>query len=72
MNAKRIGDVQIVPNTKKHQLANEKYNFIRVQREDGKEISLLFTDREIAIAVARAQKNPEDLPKVSKLRNIFD
>ncbi len=72
MNAKRIGDVQTVENTQKHQLANDKYSFIRVQLETGEEVPLLLTDRELKIAAKRAQKNPEDLPRVSKLRNIFD
>jgi hypothetical protein len=72
MNAKRIGDVQVVTNTKKHFAANDRYNFIRVQLPDGKEIPLLFTDYEIQLGMKRAAKNPEDLPRVSKLRNLFD
>jgi hypothetical protein len=70
--AKRIGDLQQVGNTKKHWAANDKYNFIRVQTEQGKEITLLFTDAEIQRAQTRASKNPEDLPKVSKFRDLFD
>ena len=72
MIAKRLGDLQTVTNNKKHWAANAKYNFIRVQLEDGKEIKLLFTDKEIERAKLRADKNPEDLPTVSKLRNLFD
>ena len=72
MLAKRIGDLQTVENKNKHWAANAKYNFIRVQLEDGSEVKLLLTDGELCRAKARAEKNPEDLPKVSKLRNIFD
>ena len=72
MNAKRIGDVQTVKNTKKHWAAAEKYNFIRVQLANGQEVELLLTDKEVTRAQDRAKKNPEDLPKISKLRNLFD
>lgn len=72
MKAKRLGDLQKVENTQKHFAANSQYNYIRVQLENNKEVSLLFTDKEIERAIARAEKNPEDLPKVSMLRNLFD
>jgi hypothetical protein len=72
MKAKRLGDLQTVKNLKPHHAANDKYNFIRVQLESGKEVSLLFTDHEIRKATERAKKNPEDLPKTSKLRDLFD
>lgn len=70
--AKRLGDLQSVANENKHWAANSRYNFIRVQREGGVEIPLLFTDHEIIKAAERAAKNPEDLPKVSVIRNLFD
>lgn len=70
--AKRIGDLQSVDNKNRRFGSTTKYNFIRVQLEDGKEVPLLFTDKEILNARIRAQKNPEDLPKVSTFRNIFD
>ncbi len=70
--ANRLGDLSTVENTKKVFSANSKYNYIRVQTEDGTEVSLLFTDAEVKRAKERAVKNPEDLPKVSKLRNLFD
>jgi hypothetical protein len=72
IKAQRLGDLQVVKNTKKHWAAKDKYNFIRVQTESGQEISLLFTDAEIKRANERALKNPEDLPSVSKFRDIFD
>jgi hypothetical protein len=72
IKAKRIADVQKVLNTLKHPAAAEKYNHIRVQLEDGKEVHLLFTDAEMQKALDRAKKNPEDCPNVSLLRDIFD
>lgn len=68
----RIGDLTSVDNTQKHWAANSKYNFIRVQLENGKEVELLFTDNEIKNAIIRADKNKEDLPKTSFIRNLFD
>lgn len=70
--AKRIADVQKVLNTKPHWAALAEYNHIRVQMPDGEEISLLLTDKELLKAKERAIKNPEDLPKVSWLRDILD
>jgi len=70
--AKRIGDCQVVENTDRHRAAKEKYNFVRIQDEGGHEMELLFTDNEILRARARAIRNPEDLPAVSKIRNFFD
>jgi hypothetical protein len=72
MNSKRLGDLQTVENTKKVFSANDKYNFIRVQLEDGEEVALLFTDNEVKRAKERAMKNPEDLPKTSKFRDLLD
>lgn len=70
--AKRIGDLQEVENKEKHPAAAAKYNFIRVQTESGAEVQLLFTDGEIKRAALRAIKNPEDTPRVSKIRDLFD
>lgn len=72
IKAKRIGDLQKVDNKEQHWAANAKYNFIRVQTPEGKELPLLFTDKEIARALVRAQRNPEDLPTVNTFRNLFD
>jgi hypothetical protein len=72
IKAKRIADVQTVLNSLPHPAAAAKYNHIRVQFEDGREEHLLFTDSEMQKALARAKKNPEDCPKVSVFRDIFD
>jgi len=68
----RIGDVKTVENTKKHFAANKQYNYIRVELENGKELQLLFTDNEMKRAIIRAEKNPEDLPKVNVIRDLLD
>jgi len=70
--AKRIGDVQRVINKNPHWAALSEYNHIRIQFPDGCERSLLLTDNELKRALERADKNPEDLPKVSWLRDILD
>lgn len=67
----RIADLQKVVNQKKLPAAAVEYNHIRVDLEN-KNIHLLFTDNEIKDALARAGKNPEDLPKVSWIRDILD
>ena len=68
----RLGDMSEVENKLKHFAANSTYNHIRAQFPNGEEKSLLFTDNEIKKALERANKNPEDLPKVSWIRNILD
>jgi len=72
IKAKRIADMQSVVNQLKHPAAAAKYNHVRVQLEDGSEVHMLFTDTEVKKAVARAKKNPEDCPKASLFRDIFD
>jgi hypothetical protein len=72
IKAKRIGDMQKVLNNLAHPAAAAKYNHVRVQLEDGKEVHMLFTDSEIQKAVERAKKNPEDCPAVSIFRDILD
>jgi len=70
--AKRIGDMQKVFNKNPHWAALAEYNFIRVQLPDGAEVSMLLTDTEVTRGIVRANKNTEDLPKVSWIRDILD
>lgn len=70
--SKRIGDVKQVENKNPKPGAKAEYSHIRVQMPDGVEIPLLFTDHEMKRAAERARKNPEDVPKVSRIRNFFD
>jgi len=67
----RIADLQKVINQKKLPAAAAIYNHIRVDFND-LHIHLLFTDNDIKDALKRAEKNPEDLPKVNWIRDILD
>ena len=70
--AGRIGDIQEVTNIEPRLNANLDYYHVRVQDKDKKEFALLLTSHELKRAVKRALVNPEDLPKVRWLRNLFD
>ena len=71
IKGKRIGDVERVKNTYRKFAAACEYNHIRVQFPCGHEEHLLFTDWQIKLGLKRAKKNPEDLPKVSWIRDII-
>jgi len=66
-----IADLQAVVNKQRMPLTARRYNHVRVNFS-GKKLNLLFTDNEIKMARVRAEKNPEDLPSVSWLRDILD
>ena len=68
----RMGDVTTVENMKKKPAAAAKYNHFRMQFPDGRERRMLFTDHAVQEALDRAEKNPEDLPSVSWIRDVFD
>ena len=72
LKAKRIGDLQQVINKNPHWAALAEYNHLRIQLPCGEEKSILLTDKELARALDRANKNTEDLPKVSWVRDLFD
>lgn len=72
----RLGDLKIVVNQDPKPTANKSYYAIRLQLPDGKEISALFTESQVAQAVLRAKKNPEDVPEASsifqKIQDLVD
>lgn len=78
--AGRLGDARLVRNLLSVKDALDRsrmepdacWYHLRVQFEDGREKDLLFTRFEIARALKRARENPEDIPKVSALRNLLD
>lgn len=72
MKAKRIGDSIKVINKQRKLNAAAEYFYVRIQAEDGSESEYLFTEKELANAKARAQKNPEDLPKIGWIRDLLD
>lgn len=54
---------------------NEKVGYVSVWVEDAdgsNERCLLFTDKEIARAEARAKKNQEDIPAKNPITNLLD
>ena len=71
VTGKRLGDLEKVKNADRKFGAALKYNHIRVQFPSGDEKHLLFTDWQIKLGLKRAEKNPEDLPKVSWIRDII-
>jgi|2_EtaG_2_1085320.scaffolds.fasta_scaffold00609_18 hypothetical protein len=71
VKGKRLGDLDQVKNLARKFGAAAKYNHIRVQFPSGDEKHLLFTDWQIKLGLKRANKNPEDLPKVSWIRDII-
>lgn len=65
----RIGDLQLVRNQLKQPRARDYYYLLRMQLPSGKEIPALFTPKQIADAISRAHKNPEDVTKADSLLN---
>lgn len=65
----RIGDIVIVANQKPKPGANKQYLALRLQLPSGKELSALFTEKQVKDAISRAAKNPEDVPTAY---NLFD
>ena len=70
--AKRIGDLQIVPNEKRKFGSDNAYFFVRLQYPSGKEDSHLFTLDQLEVSKRRALKNPEDLLAAGILRDALD
>lgn len=50
-----------VNNLKKHQLANATYFPCYINTKDNTVTPALFTERELRVAMERAEKNPEDI-----------
>jgi len=70
--AKRIGDLQHVPNKSRKFGSAKSYFFVRLQSPGGEENEYLFTENDLLKAKARAKINPEDLLKVSKVKDFLD
>ena len=72
----RIADVILVENQNARFGAADEYFAIRVQFADQTESTLFFTWNEIEVALDRAQKNNEDVPKADSLtdktRDLLD
>ena len=80
VNHGRIGDVRIVKNLTSHQdgrvgarREEDAYWYaLRVQMPSGREAPLLFSAAEMAAAIHRARKNPEDVPHTGAVRDLLD
>ena len=72
VTAKRLADMVVVDNTERKTSSAYQYNYLRVQFPDGEEKQLLLTDATVKKAVDRANKNPEDCPKATWLRDVLD
>jgi len=66
------GNIILVENTEKKFGAADEYFAVWVQNTKGKEFPLMFTERELRIAIERAEKNPEDVPKKGFFTDLFD
>lgn len=51
--------------------ASDEYFPVRVITEDGQEINALFTQDQLATAIQRALRNPEDIPNKTLWEKIF-
>lgn len=66
------GKILLVENKDKKFGAADQYFAVWVENSKGKEFPLLFTEREINIAIDRANKNPEDVPVKGFFTDLFD
>ena len=69
---KRIGDMNLVQNKGRKFGANESYYHVRVQLAGNVEKHLLFTEHQVNDALARAEKNEEDILKPGFIADITD
>jgi|TARA_E500000318_G_scaffold22530_1_gene22949 hypothetical protein len=72
MASARNGKIQLVENKERKFGAAEEYFAVWVENTKGKEYPLLFTDRELRVAIDRAEKNPEDIPVKGFFTDLFD
>ncbi len=70
--AKRIGDLQLVPNTQRKFGSDREYFFVRLQYPNGEESAHLFTRNQVNSAYERATRNPEDLLAAGIIRDLID
>jgi hypothetical protein len=54
-----------IKNSDKKSSANDHYNMIIVENNDGEIQELLFTDSDLIRATVRSKKNSEDIPRYS-------
>lgn len=72
MTSPKMGRAMLVKNKGRKARAAEEYYSIKIEFENGNETYILLTRFEMGRALERADRNPEDVAKVSKLRNLID
>jgi len=72
MASARNGNILLVENKDKKFGAADQYYAVWVENTKGKEFPLLITERELNIAIDRAEKNPEDIPKKGFFTDLYD
>ena len=65
-----VGDILIQDNQERKFGSASQYTVIWVTSEDGTPIPLVFTQQEVEEAIARALKNPEDIPELGSETSI--
>lgn len=70
--AKRLGDIITVENKERKFGALTEYMYFRLQDEQGNETAYLASEHDLRVMRERAEKNEEDLLKVSFIRDLFD
>lgn len=69
----RVGRLLRIKNQKSTNFTNENDSYLTVLVKTAENIKcLMFTDAEVAKALARAEKNKEDQPKQSWISKILD
>lgn len=66
------GKIIVVENKDKKFGAADEYYAVWVENSTGLEYPLLFTQREVKVAMDRASKNPEDIPQKGFFTDLFD
>jgi len=66
------GKIIVVENKDKKFGAADEYYAVWVENSIGLEYPLLFTQREVKVAMDRASKNPEDIPQKGFFTDLFD
>lgn len=61
-----IYESSFVENQNPHMLANSDYYLVYVEAYNGEFWPALFTRHEVAMAISRADRNPEDTPSFKK------
>lgn len=68
----RLGNLKVVTNTQNKGQESLMYTCVWVKDQSGHKMPLLLTDVELANAISRGKKNPEDIVELSFISRILD